>query len=89
MDNVACYGSEDKLINCSYHTDTTEENHINDIWIDCDVTDNVATSQNTTSMVAQAVIALALAIGFLAIVILIGIGYQVYRHKRSTHTGSR
>ena len=31
MDNVACYGSEDKLADCNYHTDTTEDKHKNDI----------------------------------------------------------
>ena len=38
MDNVACYGSEQKLIDCTYHTDTTEDRHSNDIWINCNVT---------------------------------------------------
>jgi hypothetical protein len=38
MDNVACYGSEDKLIDCTYHTDTTEDRHSNDVWINCNVT---------------------------------------------------
>ena len=35
MDDVGCYGSEDKLIDCTYHTDTTEDEHINDVWITC------------------------------------------------------
>ena len=35
MDDVGCYGSEDKLIDCSYHTDATKDEHINDVWITC------------------------------------------------------
>ena len=35
MDNVACYGNESKLIDCTYHTDTSEDEHSEDIWINC------------------------------------------------------
>ena len=35
MDNVACYGTESKLIDCTYHTDTSEDKHSEDIWINC------------------------------------------------------
>ena len=35
MDNVACYGTESKLIDCTYHTDTSEDEHSEDIWINC------------------------------------------------------
>ena len=35
LDNVACHGTEDKLIDCTYHTDTSEDSHSDDIWIDC------------------------------------------------------
>ena len=35
MDNVGCYGTEDRLIDCTYHTDSSEESHTGDIWIDC------------------------------------------------------
>ena len=94
MDNVACYGSEDKLIDCSYHTDTTEDNHNNDIWIECDVTDTVITLantsgslNNTTTMVALAMSAIALGIGILVIVFLTGC--QVCRHKSKTHMNGR
>ena len=31
MDHVACFGFEDKLIDCSYHTDTSEDDHSADI----------------------------------------------------------
>lgn len=35
MDSVGCYGSEAKLIECSYHMDTSEDSHSGDVWIDC------------------------------------------------------
>ena len=37
MDTVACYGSEEKLTDCTYHTDTTEDHHDEDIWINCNI----------------------------------------------------
>ena len=36
MDNVGCHGTEDRLIDCTYHTDTSEDSHSGDIWIECD-----------------------------------------------------
>ena len=33
MDNVVCFGSEDKLIDCSYHSDTSENDHSTDIRV--------------------------------------------------------
>ena len=35
MDNIGCQGTENKLIECGYHTDTSEDSHSGDIWIDC------------------------------------------------------
>ena len=35
MDNIGCQGTENKLIECGYHTDTSEDGHSGDIWIDC------------------------------------------------------
>ena len=37
MDNVACYGTESKLVDCTYHTDTSEDKHSGDIWINCGI----------------------------------------------------
>ena len=84
MDNVACYGSEDKLIECSYNSDTTEDTHDDDIWIDCSSdelnhnednptiiyynAENIASVMNLT--VAPAVNA-ALVVAVIAIVIVI------------------
>jgi hypothetical protein len=53
VNNVACYGSEDKLIDCTYHTDTTEDDHSNDIWINCNVTGTI-TPKTVTDNVTDA-----------------------------------
>ena len=96
MDNVACYGSEDKLIDCSYHLNTNEDNHINDIWIECNVTDtttlitlpNVSDRSNiTSSMVPLALSVIALGISILVMVFMIG--YLVLRHKRNSRSDGR
>ena len=34
MDNVACYGSEERLLDCAHDTDTVGDVH-NDIWVKC------------------------------------------------------
>ena len=44
IDNIACYGSEDKLIDCAYHTDTSEDRHAGDIWIDCSSSTDASTA---------------------------------------------
>ena len=47
MDNVACYGTESKLIDCTYHTDTSEDEHSDDIWINCGIPTSTSTPVNT------------------------------------------
>ena len=100
MDNVACYGSEDKLIDCTYHTDTTEDDHSNDIWINCNVTGTSKTatfdiispsaktvtdeSTNITPIIGLGVAFLGLSITILVIIFLIG--YIVCRCKSKPHT---
>ena len=71
MDNVACYGSEDKLIDCSYHTDTTEDDHSNDIWINCDTTELSAAEQSTDQSQLIAIAGLGLSLILLVIIIII------------------
>ena len=85
MDNIACYGSEDKLTDCNYRTDTMEDDHINDIWINCDV---IGSSTNKQSTVALAVSLVGLGISVLVIGFLIFlIGYILCRHKNRACTG--
>ena len=53
MDNVACYGLEDKLIHCSFDTDTSEDDHINDVWVNCNITGmKEETTSETTDIVS-------------------------------------
>ena len=80
LDNVACYGSEERLIDCFYHMDTTEDKHNSDIWINCETTDH---STSRTSAVALAVSLTALGVGILIIVFLTG--YILYKRKRRVH----
>ena len=99
MDNVACYGSEDKLIDCSYHTDTTEDDHSNDIWINCDTTEQSATEQSTTEQSTDqsqltAIAGLGLSLILLVIIIvvivfLVIIALVLYKHKKRTYTTER
>lgn len=37
LNNVACFGSETKLTECSYHTDTNADKHSEDIWVNCNI----------------------------------------------------
>ena len=84
MDNVACFGSEDKLIDCSYHTDTTEDDHSNDIWINCDTTEQSTTEQSTDQSQLTAIAGLGLSlillvINIVVIVFLVIITLVLYR----------
>ena len=94
MDNVACYGSEDKLIDCSYYTDTTEDDHSNNIWINCDTTELSATEQSTdqSQLIAIAGLGLSLillVISIVVIVFLFIIVLVLYKHKKRTYTSER
>ena len=102
MDNVACYGSEDKLTDCTYHTDTSEDVHKDDIWINCNVinsnegptsvtndqqsTEERSKSESPTNTTALVVSLVGLAIIILVIGLLIG--YKVYQHKRKSGTAT-
>ena len=92
MDNVACYGSEDKLINCTYHTDTTEDDHSNDIWINCDTIEQSTTEQSSDQSTAKAALSISLVLlvfFIIVIVILITIAVLLYKHKSGTSTTER
>ena len=60
MDNVACYGSEEKLSDCTYHKNTIEDEHINDVWINCNATganeQATQTTFNNTEIVRSSVL---------------------------------
>ena len=91
LDNVGCHGTEDKLIDCTYHTDTSEDSHSDDIWIDCSntsVTNNFEAETNSNDEMALgnvsdtglivAIVALILSIS----VIIALVGYTVYTRQR-------
>ena len=56
MDNVACYGSENKLIECSSNMDTSEDKHFDDIWINCNITGDKQQATQATSVTTDDVI---------------------------------
>ena len=83
MDNVACYGLEDKLVECNYHTDTTEDDHSNDIWINCDTTEQSNEQLQLTARagLGMSLILLIVVIGFFAIIVII-----LHKNKKRTYT---
>ena len=88
MGNVACYGSEDKLMDCNYHTFTSEDDHINDMWINCDIIDSPSSNTDKQSTVALAVSIIGLGINLLVIGFLIG--YNILcRHKNKACNDGR
>ena len=91
MDNVACYGSEEELIDCTYHTDTGEDEHTDDIWINCNTIttteqamDKVSESTAPTNTIALVVSLVGLAI----IIVVVGLltSRKVYKHKCKSGT---
>ena len=92
MDNVACYGSEDKLIECNYHTDTSEDDHSEDIWINCDagaegtssLENNGGSGQSSSSVVLLAIL---LCISILVIIAIVVVAFLVYNrlNKRNNN----
>ena len=79
MDNIGCQGTENKLIECGYHTDTSEDSHSGDIWIDCSDSstatndESKSSSNDDAALEARTNAALALAvvtlIGFIVLVV--------------------
>ena len=101
MDNVACYGSEDKLIDCSYRTETSEGGHGDDVWVKCEITSPTADiskepeltpmsssdqANNTTSTISLAV---GQAVCILLIVLLTVSIVYLYKRKSGARTGTR
>ena len=87
LDNVACHGTEDTLINCTYHTDTSEDSHSEDIWIDCSPTPTTPMAPTNAALVTEnesntELIVAVVALVFSIIVIAFLVGYILWR-KRS------
>ena len=86
MDNVACYGSETKLIECSYHTDTSEDDHSEDIWIDCGAGPEGTSSSSSVSVV---VLAILLCISILVIIAMVVVAFLVYNRLKKRNVTIR
>ena len=96
MDNVACFGFEDKLIDCSHHTDTSEDDHSTDIRVHCTQSnethnDNTAPIENTsptadaamhesTSFISVAALTVALIVCVL--LVILAIIYIVHQRQK-------
>ena len=87
MDNVACQGSEAKLIDCTYHTDTSEDKHSDDIWVKCSIQSASSSQDNAISDAALAVAVIGLMISIFVITFMIGC--VLYSHKNKKHTNER
>ena len=89
MDNVACYGLEDKLIDCGYHTDTTEDEHSHDIWINCHTTEQSSDQTTSTARAALAVSLVVLVVAVVSIVVFIIIVVVLFKYKIGTNMTER
>ena len=84
MDNVACYGSESQLSDCNYHTDTSEDMHSEDIWVNCGAKDSSDDSlrsdinQNSASSTAALTVALVVCL----LVIIAGAVFILVRYLK-------
>ena len=81
MDNIGCQGNETKLIECGYHTDTSEDSHSGDIWIDCsDSSTNDGSNSDFAAIEALAVV-IPICFILLPIVFIICIKKGLIRQK--------
>ena len=85
MDNVACLGSENKLIDCTYHTDTSEDDHSADVRLHCKPSTNpMQGSTSTTSVVALTLVLIVILIAVVVGSIFIVISYRKKRERTSS-----
>ena len=89
MDNVACYGSEDKLIDCTFKTETSKGVHTN-IWIECSSvteksmsTTNIEQKNNTALIIPLVTVCV-----LLLVMVVINSVLCLYVCKRGTKTRS-
>ena len=96
MDNVGCYGTEEKLIDCAYHTNTSGDKHSGDVWIDCssaegscDNANNIETcDQMAASSDIAIIVALVSLVGLIVLVVAL-VGYILYTRKSKLQQGMR
>ena len=97
---MACYGAEAKLIDCSYHTDTAEDDHSEDIWVrclniehpDCSLNKDTTVSQQRSSSSALSAVALTMVLAICMVVVTVVVVYVVLRHikkRKNQHSNER
>ena len=89
MDNVGCYGTEEKLIDCAYHTNTRRDRHSGEVWIDCgsaegscDNANNIEACDQMAALSDHTAIIMALVslVGLFLLVTAL-VGYILYTRK--------
>ena len=83
MNNVACFGSETKLIECNYRKGTSGDDHSDDIWVNCDASSPDRSTEQSSSSTSVTVILLAvlLCISILVIIITV-VAFLLYNHLK-------
>ena len=91
MDNVGCYGTEERLIDCGYHTDTSGDTHSGDVWIDCgsaisksdgcDNANNIETCDQMAASSDTAIIVALVSLAGLILLVVALVGYILYSRK--------
>ena len=85
MDNVACYGFESQLLDCNYHADTSEDEHSEDIWVNCgakDSSDDSTLQGDVKQSRASSTAALIVALAVFLLVIIAGAVYILVRYLK-------
>ena len=78
MDNVACRGTEERLTDCSYNTDTSEDTLSQDIWIDCSSVSSVDTNREGSMRAGTVTTELAVALVALTVSLLMSVSLVGY-----------
>ena len=84
MTLVGCYGSEEKLINCSYHEFEKVATSAMDISVSCGTNDDAGTDKISSHAATIALIFVVLAIVFITVVAILIILFVMLRRKKKT-----
>ena len=84
MNNVTCFGSEAKLIECNYRKDTSGDDHSEDIWVNCDASspDRSTKQSSSSTSVTVVVLVVLLCVSILVIIITV-VAFLLYNHLKS------
>ena len=80
MDNVGCHGTEDRLIDCAYHTDTSEDSHSGDVWIKCDTASSDPDGTNRANNITGLIVAVVALVGLILLAIAF-VAYIIYTRQ--------